>query len=538
MMIYGIIDNDKFNCYSDYKSIDNDDYYITIDGYCDSNYLECILDEYKDKKCDFIDNIKDFISIYLYDKKSKELLIINDRIGAKKIYYCIRDNKLLFSNSLNKIVDNKDINIEILSMYFRHHFIPEPYTIYKDIYKLEHGYYMTYKEDINKVNYYNIFDKFNNRITIDNYDELEYELNNKLNKIIKELADNKENIGVYSSGGIDSNVVTSIFNKISSNNINTFSIGYEEKEFDESSSSKIIKNYLNTNHHEYIIKKEEALDIVKRIPDYYEEPFGDASAVSTLRLNEYAKKNDIRFALTGDGADQIFCGASIYDTYYKIQKASIINPLNIHLSNKLLKNKKLFYIFGNIPKKYKAQVDRIYKERKIGNLFADLGPKRFEDELNIKTNNLQEKKMILDLNTFQAQRVFPKMCIAAKKNNINIISPFLTHEMIEFSFSIPHKYKYHKRIKKYILKNVLYKYVPKSFFNDKKRGFTIPTVIWLNTCLNDDLKRVSTKQFIKEQGIFNYNKIEYIINNIEDNANLVWDYYMFQIWYEKNILNK
>ena len=536
-MIEGYVDNNEFKCNTNLQKIDNKNIFLAIDGNVEKEYLNKVINEYNKNGYDFINNIKDFISIYLYDKKEKKLVIINDRIGAKKVYYYQENNKLYFSNDLNELTyNNKNINISCLSMFFRHHYIPEPYTIYQDIFKLEHGHYIVFNnQDIDNVCYWDIVKLFNERKVIKDYDQVENELSKLINNKIKETTKNKKNIGIYLSSGIDSSLVTSFYKELYPDNTSTFSIGFEIEKYNEANSSKQISEYLKTNHHELIIKNVDAKEIVNKIFDYYSEPFGDASAVATIILNEYAQKNKIEIALTGDGADQLFCGARVYDFFYKINKYSkILNPLHISLSRRFINNNRLFFLFSNTPKKYQAQIDFINDEKRIDGLFVDNGIKRFEYE-KIKTNNLQEERMILDLDTFMAQRVFPKMCLAAKKNGIDIIAPYLLHEVIEYTFKIPHKYKYHKKTKKYILRQLLYKKIPSNFFSKKKRGFAIPVKEWLETTLNSDLKRVSTKEYLYKQNIFNYEKVKLLINNIGDNSNLVWDYYMFQLWYEKNV---
>ena len=534
-MIYGYIDKNKIHYETDKHVLEDDKYLLIIDGYVEASYYHEIIDMYENNKYNFFNDIDNYISIYLYDKKNKELLLINDHIGSKKIFYYTSDNKIYFSNDLRSFKIDNTINVEILSMYFRHHFIPEPYTIYNDIYKLEHGYYLVYKDNkINKNKYFDVVDKFNNRKIEKNYDLVEDKLNNLLIDQLEKLTKNKKNIGIYLSSGVDSNLVFSLYNKISKKKVNTFTIGFESKRFNEAESSKKIAKYLKSNHHELILKNSEALDYVKKITDYFCEPFGDPSVVATIILNEFAHKNNIEFAITGDGADQLFCGAREYDRMYKLRHF-FLNPFRIKANKFLLKRRKMFYIFSKIPKKYRCQVDILYKENSIDGLFVDNGQKRFEYEDKIKTKNIQEKRMILDLNTFMAERVLPKMCTAANKNNISILSPYLTKDLIEFSFSIPHNFKYHHKVKKYILRKLLYKNIPEEMFDKNKKGFAIPTVEWLKTSLNDDLKRLSTKEYLKEQNIFNYDKVQYLIENIDDNANLVWDYYVFQLWYEKNV---
>ena len=504
-----------------------------------------IKNSYIKKDEEFLNDIEDLFSVYLYDKKNNKLIIARDRMGLKPVYYSIRKDSIIFGNDIMELVNNyklkKDINVESLSMYFRYHYINPPETIFKGINKLVHGTYLVYKDGKTTINtYWSEIEKFNKTKEKENDKEI---IINKLDEILKKslskFLKTEKNIGFYMSGGIDSSLVTAICSKISSKKINTFSIGFYEEENNEAVRSKKISNYLGTNHHELYIDKETALETVKKIPKYYTEPFGEASALATIILNEYAKENNIITAFTGDGADQLFCGATLYDTLYKTQKCHrILNPLNLYINNKIiLKKRKLMYIYCNSNKDYYAQSETVLFDKYLNGLFIDNGTKRFDQEKNINTKNWQEKRMILDLGTFISDRVNNKVNVAATKNGIEIRSPFLKHDMIEYSYSIPHKYKYYKKTKKYILRELLYRYVPKEYFESKKRGFAIPTMLWLKTYFNKELKEFCKKDFVEKQGIFDYKVINNLLKDIDNKeiTNILWDYYIFQLWYKEYI---
>ena len=154
-------------------------------------------------------------------------------------------------------------------------------------------------------------------------------------------------------------------------------------------------------------------------------------------------------------------------------------------------------------------------EKYIKGLFKDNGTKRFEQEKLIESKDWQEKRLILDFDTYACDGVITKMSIAAKKNSIEVRSPFLTKELIEYAFKVPHLYKYYNKNKKYILKQILYDYIPKEYFSDQKKGFGIPTKDWLSRYFYDDLLRVSSKEFIEQQNIFNYDVLKGLIKNID-----------------------
>ena len=338
--------------------------------------------------------------------------------------------------------------------------------------------------------------------------------------------------------------MTALCSKNSKKPVNTFSIGFYETKYDESNKSSLIAKQCKTNHHKLLVTEEMAINSVNEIIDYYGQPFADPSEVATIILNKYAKENNIDVVITGDGADQLFCGGGVYDTLYKVSKSKrIINPFNMQISSKLLfNNRKLNYLFGN--KNYPSQCEVNYDELSIKGLFKENKDSiiRFKQENDINSNNIQEKRMILDYDTFICDRVVHKMNIAAQKNNIETNSPFLKSDIIEYSFKIPHKWKYKinkdECIKKYILKEILYDYIPKEIIDTKKRGFSIPTKEWLDTYFKDELKRVSSKKYIEKQKIFNYDIVKHLISNIDKGNRIVqnvWDFFIFQLWYDKNI---
>lgn len=231
----------------------------------------------------------------------------------------------------------------------------------------------------------------------------------------------------------------------------------------------------------------------------------------------------------------MFCGSRVYDLIKECQfLQTVFNPLHIHIPPKLIKKRKIFYTFCNNDKRYKSQCDVSFFETVLEGLFKDSGQKRYEEE-KINSKNWQEKRMILDFDTYSCCRINTKMGTAANKNNIEVRSPFLNTDLIEYSFRIPHKYKYYKTIKKYVLKEILFDYIPRELFSEKKKGFDIPTKKWLKTYLYNDLNRVASQEFIENQKIFNYEKLQELIKDIDNykTTQILWDFYMFQLWYEE-----
>lgn len=538
--IYGIINGGKININIGKNNyIDDSELLIVLDGrYSDKTYIEKIRELYIEFGEKFLYQIDDFFSMYLYDKKNDILILSRDRMGLKSVYYYVNNNVVYFGNDIMLIVDNynlkKEINKKVLSMYFKCHYINPPETIFKNIYKLEHGSYLIYKN--NKIEIKKYWDEIqlfniNSQKTIKNKKQIKEELNKILSNNIKEFLKTENNFCIYLSGGIDSSLVTALCKKYSPQKITTFSIGFYDENQNEAQKSKRIADYLGTNHHELYIEKDKIIKLIKKIPKYYTEPFGDSSAFPAIILNELSKEHSIETAFTGDGADQLFCGSRLYDKLYKLQLLhKLLNPLNIHLN---LKKRRLIYIYGNTNKQYQSQFEDLAYIKHLKGLLLEEGNNKFEQEKDIKSKNWQEKRMILDIGTFMADRVSVKMGIASNKNGLEIRTPFFCKNVIDYTFKIPHNLKYHKKIKKYILKEILYDYIPKDFFNNEKNGFGIPINKWLQMYLFEDLKRVSKKSFIEKQNIFNYKVINRLIKDIDNReiSQILWDFYIFQLWY-------
>ena len=335
--------------------------------------------------------------------------------------------------------------------------------------------------------------------------------------------------------------MVAICSEICEKPINTFSVGFYEKDRNEADNAKKIAEYLGTNHHEIYISKKDLIDILKKIPEYYDEPFADTSQIPTLILDKYAHENGIKIAITGDGADTLFCGSSIFDKVYKMQKQyKILNPFNLYINSNVVKETDLRYLYNNSDKRNQTQIDILGKEFILQGLFKDEGKKKYNLEDRINSKNWQEKRMMIEINTYLASKINTKIYSSSAVNQIEYKSPFLENELIEYSFKVPQKYKYYKKNKKYIIKQILYDYLPKELFDSKKKGFGSPIKSWLNTYLYEDFKKVTSKDFIEKQNIFNYKKLQELIENKDKKFSkkiyqILWDFYIFQLWYMEYI---
>jgi asparagine synthase (glutamine-hydrolysing) len=503
-------------------------------------------------------------AITFYDKKNQKLFLIRDRAGVKPLYYYF-DEIFMFSSEIKSFHKHpkfkKEINYEILSYYFRLGYIPAPFSIFKNCFKLEAGHYLE-------------FDIKNNTFEIKKYWEVEEfykkeKLDLSENEILKELEsilDSAINyrviadvpVGVFLSGGYDSSFVSAILSK--NKKINTFTIGFDDKKYNEAKHAKEIAKYLNTNHTEYYMKKEDVFELIDDLPFLYDEPFGDSSALPTILISKLAKQQ-IKVVLSADGGDEIFFGYSKYKFLYSIfpfftnsfkkrllqmglsllnedyvEKMNLMLPKNSRQTNikeKFLKFKRAInseniyemflnsssYLSENEVKQYLKMYDK-----KVFNKFYD--------------NDLDffDYMMMIDYKTFMVDDVLVKVDRATMGVSIEGREPLLDHRIVEFVARIPKGIKYKNNQNKYLLRQILYKYIPKNLVDKPKSGFQIP----LNEWLKSDLRYLIDKYI-------NSRTLDRSIFNVEDILNLkkeflteknnyhsfLWFIIMYEMWREK-----
>ncbi len=523
-------------------------------------------------------------AIALYDLKKSKLHLIRDRFGEKPLYFGYVNESFLFSSELKPIsfFPNfvKQLSLKSLSLYFQLNYVPSPYSIYKNIYKLEKASLLSLditnlknqliKKDyrfenlqINKWWEYNYSENNNKNL---NFEE---KLNLALNNSVKKQLISDVPIGSFLSGGIDSSLITSIMQRNSKNNINTYTVGFENKLYDESIYAKKIANYLKTNHNEIILKEKEIMDPLIKISYIYDEPFSDSSQIPTYLISNYAAKS-IKVALTGDGADELFGG---YNRYRWIG-----NLENKKLLFLLLKNKNFYKLFKLFPKLFWEFLETIINlllkdkgvsllEDKLNKLFLscqnsnDLSDlylnilKNWKDEDRILKNfhfdnndyfnkfynsnkymSISEKMMHFDINNYLTDDILCKVDRASMSNSLETRAPMLDNDVVNISSELPLFLKINGNTNKFILKQILSKYLPDNMFNRSKMGFSIPIGYYLKSDLREWAEDLINKT--KFNPYLNYETVsntwEAHLSNKFNFQDKLWSIIIFQSWYENN----
>lgn len=517
-----------------------------------SSDSEVILEAYAFWGINFIEKLNGMFAIAIYDIQEEELLLIRDRIGIKPLFYFKDDSQLIFASELKaiKILNhlNLKINFEAIPYFLNLGFIPTPYTIYNNIYKLQPGEYLR----INKSNfeiksYWNLTDKINKEVI---YSEKEaiVKISDLLASSVQYQLKSDVPFGVFLSGGIDSSLITAQAVAIANTSINTFSIGFKEQKFNESEYAAKVAKYLGTNHHEFIISEDDALELAEKLTDIYDEPFADSSAIPTLLVSKLAKSK-VTVTLSGEGGDELFMGYGSYiwakrldNPFIKYNKRLIQYILKSLSDNKYKRAANLFDKVSDdiIQQHIFSQEQYYFSNSELNKLLVQ---DSFNTQLYYLDNysrelNALEKQAMFDLKYYLPGDLLTKVDRASMHYSLETRVPYLDHRLVELALNISPELKYKNGVTKYILKEILYQYLPKDLFNRPKQGFAIPLSKWLKTDLHYLIDKYLNKTIIKQFDVVNYYIVEDLImrfKNREDYLyNRIWLLIVLHSWLIKN----
>jgi len=525
---------------------------------------EVILHLYEEYGEECLNNLRGMFAFAIWDKKEKKLFLARDRLGIKPLYYAILPKYFLFASELKSILIFPDIKKELdftaLSDFFTFLYVPAPRTIFKNIYKLLPGHYLTVKE--------------NGKMEIRKYWDLKFEekpLGNENDYIEKFLELFEEAVrlrlisdvplGALLSGGTDSSLVVAMMSKLSNKPVETFSIGYEgrDKYFDERQYSRIVAKEFNTHHHEFILKPNNIDGLVEKIITHFDEPFADASAIPNYILSKQTRKYVI-VALSGLGGDELCAGYERYlgcllaEKYRRLPSfltKKIIPALVNHLpdssqGNHFNERLKRFVKSANYPflQRY-FQIVATFNEEEKKQLFTPEVQKiiqRPSDEIFYdycpNTNHPHLNNMsLIDFKTYLVDDLLTLTDRMSMAHALETRVPFLDHKLVEFFVTIPAYLKLKGLNKKYLLKKTAERLLPKEVIYRKKMGFSVPLVIWFRNELKDYINETLSGKRIKKLGYFNHPFILKTLNiHLNKKANYdekLWALVNFIKWYDK-----
>ncbi len=510
-----------------------------------------------------VDRFIGMFAFAIYDTTAKEMYIFRDRVGVKPLYYYHDSDEFIFASEIRAIKTYKEdleVDKDALNEYMQFQYISSGRSIYEGCHRLAPGHYLTYNLESKQIKideYWSILPYFEKPKFQKSEEELIDELEALLIDSFKYRMVSDVPVGVFLSGGIDSSIVAAILQK-HYGNIHTFTIGFKEAKYNEATFAKDLANHLGTVHTEEFLSAEDAGEILKDFVEIYDEPFGDSSGIPTTLVCKMAKDHDIKVVLSADGGDEVFCGyerywydhekgQKIFKIPYAVRKvaAGAMQTLGVNFFAKFAKSKDFERKFNQLStllacKDWKSFYEQMIKSSKDYEIRALMGePVQLKEDsfaLGEKEHPMQGM-MNWDYHRYMVDDVLVKVDRATMYNSIEGREPLLDHRIAEFMAQVPFELKYKDGTSKYLLKQVLYRYVPRELIDRPKMGFGIPMFEWFSEDLKVLLEKHLNKETIESQGFFNYEEIEREMGEFEKgkyvNIDKLWFILVFQMWHAR-----
>lgn len=519
---------------------------------------EVIVHAYEEYGLEAFRKLDGMFAISLYDANQNCVYVARDRMGEKPCYYYTDDNMFCYASELKSIIAlpfvKKEMDKKALNLYLQLTYIPSPLTIYKDINKVMPGHVLkiSLSGNVEDICYWDIKECLQNNCVID-YQKAQKQLYSIMNKSVKERMVSDVPLGAFLSGGIDSSIIVGLMSKNSKVPIETFTIGFQEKEYDERDRARMVAEYYKTNHHEYVLDYKEALSIIDGILDKLDEPFGDSSILPTFFVSRFASEN-VKVVLTGDAGDELFLGYSkyligyyskIYKKIPKLFRKNIIEPIIYSMNDSTVISRKLRKVIDNVDSDCFEQRlalmsmgFKTYERKQLlkEEFIDDSGIEHIKDIYDsIDNANELVRTQCVDLQIVLEGDMMTKVDRMSMLNSLETRTPMLAREVVNFACGIPVDYKLKNKDLKRILKDTFSDILPNDFTKFPKSGFAVPLDYWFRSELKSELLEMFSKETIERQGIFEYSYIDKILQEHfqqkKNRKNEIWTLYVFQKWF-------
>tara|TARA_A100001388_G_C28772290_1_gene504689 strand:- start:1436 stop:3400 length:1965 start_codon:yes stop_codon:yes gene_type:complete len=520
----------------------------------------------------------------VWDRKLKQLYLVRDRFGEKPLFWGLLNSKtnlknnsifkgdlpiLFFASELSILKELPEVNLEVdpesQASFLNYGYIPEPLSIYKNIHKLpantiykfssnSEGFFSNKEPE--RIKYWDFVHLLDDKYT--SSEEAIINLEYGLERSIKDQSISDVPMGVFLSGGIDSSLITSIFQEQNSRPIKSFSIGFKdsglgEKYFDESEYSSSIANYLGTDHTQIQLEAKDFLNIIPNISSVYSEPFADPSQLPTYILSKITRDTGVKVALSGDGGDELFGGYNRHWIAPRLMRLAKYLPNNFKNIISSINYSSILKNDGLNLDKYQKLVRAINSSESVESIYKSLISQwphvsEFTSLKNIpkidflNLNCVSETLLINDLLFYLPSDILTKVDRASMAVGLETRSPFLDHRLASMALRIPLEMKINSKFtqvtSKWILRKILEKKLPKKLINRKKVGFSVPIAKWLKGPLRNWADNLLMEEDLYDNSYLNKNKIEKIwqdhLNSRYDHSLRLWTILMWKSWLNSN----
>ncbi|MBW2078630.1 MAG: asparagine synthase (glutamine-hydrolyzing), partial [Deltaproteobacteria bacterium] len=516
-------------------------------------------------------------ALAIWDGRSGEVILARDRIGIKPLYYSYGNGTLLFASELKGLMAfesfKRDIDPEAIPLFLHYQYIPAPRTIFKDTFKLHPGRYLIFNgRDLISKAFSGLPDMGGHPSPLKKYEveERAEELDEFLRTVVSDHLVSDVPLGALLSGGIDSSVVVAFMQKVSTSPVRTFTMGFKEKGYNEAPWASKVAEHLGTDHTELYVTPKEALDVIPSLPEIYDEPFADSSAIPTYLVCRLAR-SEVKVAVTGDGGDEQFSG---YVRYWStramaqgvqripgsVRKAISLLlryvppqfvercylplrellPQRFRVANFPDKWQKLINQMGNteLQELYRMTIS-LWSEREISDLTGEPLSKGTFEQAFKETDGwpLLSRLMRIDQKTYLPDAMMTKADRASMAASLEVRVPLLDNRIVAYTAALPENLKYRNGTGKYLLKKLLARYVPPTLFKRPKMGFGAPIDRWFRGDLKPLLLDYLSPERLKNEGLFDHefveDKIREHLSGTVNHHYRLWALLMWEMWREK-----
>ena len=532
----------------------------------------------------------------VWDRSERTLILARDRLGEKPLYYGWNRGVFLFASELKALRAfpgfDANINRDAITLMLRHNYIPTPYSIYRGIYKLWPGAMLLirqgksscpwetnsppfepYQNNGVRLAWYWSSKEVAERSHAHPFNGTDSEAVNELERVLSEAVHAQQisdvPLGAFLSGGVDSSAIVALMQSRAGRPVKTFTIGFHDVAYNEAEHAKEVARHLGTEHTELYVTSKEALAVIPRLPALYDEPFSDSSQIPTFLVSQMARQH-VTVSLSGDAGDELFGGYNRYfqmnsllrmigwvpgvgrqalargmtalspsgwNSLYALLEPIVPNRLRLmnpggmaHKLAEILTADTPEATYRRLVSHWKSPVDVVINASEPSTTLTD-------QHRWAQLPEFEQRMMYLDAISYLPDDILVKVDRAAMAVSLETRVPFLDHRVVEFAWRLPLSLKIRNGQGKWILKQVLYKYVPKELIERPKMGFGVPVDSWLRGSLRDWAESLLSEKRLMEEGFFNPAPIrDKWLEHLSGKRNwqyYLWDVLMFQAWLEK-----
>lgn len=521
-----------------------------------------IAESYLKLGIDFLKELEGSFSLVIYDKEKEEIFIAKDKMGLSPLYFMNNNQEFICGTHLRDFQTIQgvklDIDPNVLGSYLQFGFVLQPNSIFKNCHKIQAGEYLCFNINKRTCSTHTYW-RLESCYTKPKIQEDEKRIQNHAHQLLQESIEKNcfnKNFGVSLSGGYDSATITAISQAQSSEKIDTFTIGFHENKINEAPYAKAVAKHLNTRHHEHYFSAKDALELIPKMCEVYDEPFADHASSPTILTAQLLKAQHKTTLMAGDGGDEVFATAE------DVERLSLLKNTPLYLKYLLAKPlaliplKKIPYLkdYNNLPKK-QSKLIQILLAKNIPEIIYNRNTLFLEEELqqdikgytqkvttSFDTINFQGSAEVVDeiigtyFKTTMIDGELVKSYGAMNYHNISLCTPYLNTKLIDYMSRIPSDIKIKNGIKKYLLKEIAYKYIPKELIERPKCGFDIPFGQWMKNELKELVYAQVSQERLDKENLFYTSSILNIRDQFYAGNDAykykLWRLFIFQLWYE------